>query len=118
MHVHRDKTMWQVSQLLNLKKILLKRLKNQAFAHRSVVTAHFLSPCRAFICKLRASEQNFFDGVPWWPSRLRIQYCYCCGLNHCCGMGSTLAWEFIHAVGTAKKKQNLCELSCPSPPTD
>ena len=26
-------------------------------------------------------------GVPWWPSRLRIQHCHCCGLGCCSGTG-------------------------------
>ena len=28
-----------------------------------------------------------FLGVPWWPSRLRIQHRRCCGLGHCCDVG-------------------------------
>ena len=27
-------------------------------------------------------------GVPLWSSRLRIQYCHCCGSGCCCGVGS------------------------------
>ena len=32
--------------------------------------------------------QNMLLGVPWWPSKLRIQHCHCRGSGHCCGPGS------------------------------
>ena len=25
----------------------------------------------------------FYPRVPWWPSRLRVWCCHCCGLGHC-----------------------------------
>ena len=45
--------------------------------------------------------------VLWWLSKLRIQCCHCYGLGHCCvtAVGLTLAWEPLHAMGTAKKKK-------------
>ena len=32
---------------------------------------------------------------------LRIQYCHCCGVGHCFGMGS-IPGELLHAMGVAK----------------
>ena len=34
-----------------------------------------------------------------WLNELRIQYCHCSGLGHCCGRGS----ELPHAMDVAKK---------------
>ena len=44
-------------------------------------------------------------GVPWWLSRLRTQNCHCCDLGCCCGVGSILGRELLHAVGVGKKKK-------------
>ena len=33
-------------------------------------------------------SNNYTEGVPWWPSGLRIWYCHCCDSGQCCGVGS------------------------------
>ena len=44
----------------------------------------------------------------FWSSlvakQLRIQNCHGWSSGHCCGMGQSLAQEFLHAMGTMKKK--------------
>ena len=35
------------------------------------------------------SFNKYFNVVPWWHSRLRIQHCHCCGTGHSCGIGLT-----------------------------
>jgi len=50
--------------------------------------------------------QNGFNGVLLCCSTLRIQRFHCSSLGHCCGTGSTLAWEFPYATGMAKEKKN------------
>ena len=40
-------------------------------------------------------------GVPWWPSRLRIQCCHCCVSGCCCGVGTSAC----HRCGQNIKKQ-------------
>ena len=35
----------------------------------------------------KAKAQNWIEGVPWWPSRLRIWCCHWCGSHHPCGSG-------------------------------
>lgn len=38
-------------------------------------------------------------------NRLRSWGCHCHGLGHCCGVGvgKTLALDFLHAMGAAKR---------------
>ena len=44
-------------------------------------------------------------GIPLWPSRLRIQFCHCCGSGHCCAVGSVPGLGTSNAMGMAKKKK-------------
>ena len=44
------------------------------------------------------------EEVPWWLSRLKIQYCHCSGLDHCCvAQVQPRARDLPRASGTAKK---------------
>ena len=43
-------------------------------------------------------------GVPWWLSRLSIQYWHCCGSLYSCGQVLSLAQELLHAAGAARNK--------------
>lgn len=44
--------------------------------------------------------------VPWWPSRLRIQYCYGCGAAWQLWLRfDPLAFELLYAAGAAVKRE-------------
>ena len=45
------------------------------------------------------------QGVPWWPSQLKMRCCLCSSLSHCCGAFQFLALEFSHATDIKEKKE-------------
>ena len=64
-------------------------------------------PCNYFTQIWESVLQSYlglkrFWGVLWWPSRLRIQHCCCCGLGYLCVWFWSLAGNFLHA---ARKKE-------------
>ena len=71
--IHRDKTMWQIPQ------ILLEKLKYQVFAQRSVANCPLLTPPILPIFALSASEQNLLElsypPPPIVPKTLHIVPC-------------------------------------------
>ena len=47
-------------------------------------------------------HENYFLGVPWWLSVLRIWCCHCCGSGYFYGTGLKFR-EILHASGAVKK---------------
>ena len=52
--------------------------------------------------------EKWAKGVPLWLSRLRIWHCHCYSSARVAAVAWvwSLAWEFPHAAGTAKKVKN------------
>ena len=48
----------------------------------------FWSKLRMWPTPLWKLYKNWYPGVPWWLSMLRIQHCHCCGSGSCSGSGS------------------------------
>ena len=57
---------------------------------------------------LGSSYKKSIVGVPLWLRRLRIWYCHCCRLGHCCVTGLIPGPRTFEHDGVAKKKIVIC----------